>query len=378
VDFDPVIVSAVVETPAVVIDYVRLRHNIDRMAELAQSGSVSLCPHIKTHKSLKIAELQMNAGATGVTASKSTEAEVFACAGIPSITVAYPLIDRTKIDRLLDCMDDNQTRVQFVIDSKAGLKALIESAKSVKQAPSAFVEVDVGLNRCGVNPLSDEALRLVRLLDSSPHIEFSGILSHAGQGYRAQSVDELQSIADTERRLMTEFADRLRKDGIAVPVVSVGSTPTVVRNAGFEGIDEIRPGNYVFMDRTQVALGVAQPKDVAFWIVATVVSVNTRFAIIDAGSKVLSSDVGPHGSSAVQGYGAAYLANASEEPPLTITGLSEEHGFLDHQGRPPMIGTRVAIMPNHSCPAANLAKEYLVINGQSKELWQVDARGPVR
>ena len=212
-----------------------------------------------------------------------------------------------------------------------------------------------------------------------PGVRLAGLLSHAGHAYRSAGGAAIAEIAASERTGMVGLAERLGEAGVEVPAVSVGCTPTVIRNAGFGGITEIRPGNYVYMDRIQVALGVATLAEVALWVAATVVSVNQRYAIIDAGSKVLSSDRGPHGADNVSGYGLAFPLDRSDATPLTIASLSEEHGFVEHGGNPPSVGTPVLILPNHACPVANLARETILIEPDgNREPWPVDARGLVR
>lgn len=375
--FDPDLPAAVGDTPAVAVDLVRLNRNIDRMARRARAGGVALRPHIKTHKSLAIMQRQLAAGAKGITASKSSEAAIFAAGGAPSVTIAYPLLDPAKIDRVLAAAATPQTGLRFVVDSPAGVRALGAAARRTGAMLDALVEVDVGLHRCGIDPGTDAGLALVRTIDADPHVCFAGLLSHAGQAYRAANAEAVRDVARTERRIMIDLAERLRKDGIEVGEVSVGSTPSVVLNDGFEGITEIRPGNYVFMDRTQIALRVAGLADIALWVVATVVSANDRFAIIDAGSKVLSSDAGPHGSDALAGFGLAWHADDPGRGAMTIAALSEEHGFVVHDGKPPAIGTRLVILPNHACPVANLARELMVVEGGTARRWPVDARGCV-
>jgi D-serine deaminase-like pyridoxal phosphate-dependent protein len=208
-----------------------------------------------------------------------------------------------------------------------------------------------------------------------------GILSHAGHAYGAGTVENVRRIAEEERHIMVRVRKRLESAGIHVPEVSVGSTPTVVAAESFEGITEIRPGNYVFMDRTQYALGIASNEQITLSVLATVVSRNDDYLIIDAGSKVLSSDRGPHGSDALEGFGEAFtLEDAVQEQGWIVEKLSEEHGFIRRRGHDdPEIGTRLRIIPNHSCVVANLTDELVMVDGAgAPRIVQVDARGRVR
>jgi D-serine deaminase-like pyridoxal phosphate-dependent protein len=175
---------------------------------------------------------------------------------------------------------------------------------------------------------------------------------------------------------MNDVAQALRASGIEVPCISVGSTPTVCLAPDFGGMDEIRPGNYVFFDRTAMRLGAARADEVALAVFATVVSVNDTTCIIDAGSKSLSSDLGPHGTGGDMGHGEAWAFGTADPGPWRVARLSEEHGFIPHQGRPLRIGTRLMIVPNHSCPVANLADTLVVLSAHAPpRTWAVDARG---
>ncbi len=364
----------VMETPAVVVDLAILKRNLARAAEMSTAYGVQLRPHIKTHKSVRIAWMQIAAGAVGITASKSTEAMKFIHAGIPSVTVAYPIIERSKIGRLLKGGTDHGVAIRFVVDSPAGVRAVAEEASLVGLTVDIQLKVDVGLRRCGVDPTAPESISIARAIADRPQLRFSGILSHAGQAYRASSTAEIRQIARAERELMFSFAQALSAAGISVPMISVGCTPTVVLHDGFDGIDEIRPGNYVFMDLTQVMLGVCQYEDIALTVLATVVSCNDLYAIADAGSKILSSDRGPHGSDKVLGYGLARRLESPGSPAMGVTHLSEEHAFIAHGGNRLRIGERLQIMPNHACSVANLAGKYAVVNESGDvEYWPVDA-----
>ncbi len=374
--------GVVVETPAVLIDSARMAQNIARMAELAAANRVALRPHAKTHKSIAIAERQLALGAAGITVAKPSEAEVFLRAGVASITIACPILDRAKLERTVRTARDHDADVRFIADSDAGIDALVSVGEAQATHLPVLLKVDVGLHRCGVqpqSPQSPQAAALARRLATTSGVRFAGLLSHAGHAYRAGSVADVRQIAVAEREAMTGLAQQLRNGGIEVPEVSVGCTPTVILHGGLDGITEIRPGNYVFMDRIQVALGVAEADGVALWVAATVISSNDRYAIIDAGSKVLSSDLGPHGSTGVRGYGLAWSVDDPGVSPLALANLSEEHGFLEHGGKPPKIGSRVVIMSNHACTVVNLADALAAVAGDgSQEIVAVDARGRVR
>lgn len=366
-----------VSTPAVVMDLTVVCNNLAAAARLACDGGVALRPHVKTHKSLRLAAMQCELGAVGVTAAKPSEAAMFLRAGMPSVTVAYPVLRANLIQKLLDAAADGGGEVRFVVDNQIGLETLADGARRPGRLLPAFMEIDVGLQRCGVNPDTQAAAALAAALDRAPGIHFLGLLSHAGQAYGAAGPVAVRAIAAQERALMASLADRLRRSGIQVEECSVGSTPTVFLNDGFDGLTEARPGNYVFMDLIQVTPGVARPQDVALQVLATVVSANASFAILDAGSKVLSSDRAPHGSETLQGHGLALPQDGGA--PRQIVRLSEEHGFVRQDGRPLRAGERVCVIPNHACPVANLADRYLVADGAGVvEHWPVDARGTVQ
>ena len=180
-----------------------------------------------------------------------------------------------------------------------------------------------------------------------------------------------------ERSLMTGVRDTLFDAGISVPEVSVGSTPTVLAAASLEGVTEIRPGNYTFFDLLPIKVGVVQETDVALTVLATIISKNNEFFVTDAGSKTLTSDTGGHGMASADGFGAAYPYDRylDLDHRLTVAGLSEEHGKLTRDGFDLPVGSKVRIIPNHSCPVANLGRSYTVLDGDRVEVWPVDAAG---
>lgn len=366
-------------TPFVAVHRQRLTANIDRIASLGRRYGLAVRPHAKTHKCPEIARLQIDAGAVGITVAKPGEASVFLRAGVPSVTLAYPVIDPDVVAQLLKEADAAAACVQFVIDSPAGLHALQRAAQGRKDRTRAFVELDVGLHRCGVPPQSALVAELSSALARGSVTSFAGILSHAGHAYGAATADEVAAVAENERSILLAAATTLRAANIEVPCVSAGSTPTVCLARSFEGIDEIRPGNYVFFDRMAVRLGAATQEDIALAVFSTVVSVNDTYCIVDAGSKSLSSDLGPHGTGGDMGHGQAHAFGAHAGRALTVAKLSEEHGFIPHHGQPMEIGTRLVVIPNHSCPVVNLADELVVLSESEKpQAWSVAARGKTR
>ncbi|TMV42049.1 alanine racemase, partial [Thioclava sp. BHET1] len=168
-------------TPCLCIDEARLMANLDRVADMAKDAGVALRPHIKTHKSIRIARAQIARGATGLTASKPEEALIFMRAGIPALTLAYPLLSAAEITPLLAAAATQGTALRLVVDSLQGVHAAATACRDEEMLTEVQIEIDVGLSRCGVNPASADALLLAREIEASSHLSFAGLLSHAGQ-----------------------------------------------------------------------------------------------------------------------------------------------------------------------------------------------------
>jgi D-serine deaminase-like pyridoxal phosphate-dependent protein len=261
-----------------------------------------------------------------------------------------------------------------------GVGALAAAATSAGGTWPVYMEVDTGLKRCGVDPSSETAVAVARAIDAAGGLSFAGLFTHEGHAYGGKTPEGVRAVAAAVKETLAALKARIEKCGIAVPAVSTGSTPTLYANAGWDVSTEARPGNYVFADMTPVKLGLVSPKEVALAVVATVVSANAEYAIIDAGSKTLSSDQAPHSAGGAASYGSAYPLDAAQaEMPFAVARLSEEHGFLALDGRRLEIGARVLIFPNHSCPVANLVDELTVLGeGGSVKHWRVAARGTIR
>lgn len=332
-----------VPTPALFLDLEVLEANLDRMAGRADRLGVRLRPHVKTHKCVEVARKQRAAGAAGITVSTLEEAEVFARHGFGDMTWAFPVIP----DRIGEAA---------AVDQRARLRLLVDRPEAVERLETAghpfhvWLEVDCGDGRSGVDPEGAALVEMAEALAGSAVLTFDGLLTHSGQAYDVDDPARLADIAEVERAVMDRAAERLRDRGLEVPAVSVGSTPAVSRARSLEGVDEIRPGNYAFFDRTQAALGSCEIEDIAVSVAATVVSTRPEAgrSVVDAGALALSKDVGPDDPQAPGGscMGALRAEDGGLREDARLVSLSQEHGLLD-TALP--YGERVRIVPNHSC-----------------------------
>lgn len=340
-------------TPALLVDLDRLEANLARMQERCDRLGVALRPHVKTHKCVEIGRMQRELGARGITVSTLAEARAFAEAGFDDITWAFPAIP----SRLPEAVEiARRATLRLTVDSLEGAAAVEAAAEAAGMRLHVLLEVDCGDHRSGVDPTTADgatyALGLARRLAGSPHLAFDGLLTHSGHAYRARSREAAAEVAEEERSVVTALAERLRAAGVEVPTVSVGSTPAMMALSSpgdLAGVTEARPGNYAYFDLTQVAIGSCRVSDCALSVLATVVSSppGADHSVIDAGALALSKDAGP-GGEASTGMGRLYrsLGSAELAPGLHVSSVSQEHGVLS---TPLPHGTRVRILPNHSC-----------------------------
>ena len=358
------------DTPRIVIDERRLDTNIEDMAVMARKAGVALRPHIKSHKLPQVAHKQLAAGACGITVAKLGEAEVMAEHGIKDIFLANEVMGSEKFERLSALA--RRIRLAVGVDSLEGAQALAEGIRA-HTSLDVLIEVDSGLRRCGVEP-GREVVSLAQEISRLENLHLRGIFTHAGHSYGAADRAELEKIALAEGKVMVESARELRQAGIDIEVVSVGATPTVAISAFTPGVTEIRPGNYVFYDAMQLALGVIPSIEYcSLRVYSTVIShpAPNRW-VLDAGSKALSLDKGAHGHSGVEGHGIII-----GQPKLRIVRLSEEHGVAEGESML-QVGDVVEIVPNHACTVVNLFDEVEVWQGLQRQVWEVAARGKSR
>jgi len=361
-----------IDTPALIVDMDKLEFNINDMAEFARSKNINLRPHIKTHKSPDIAWMQINHGASGIACAKIGEAEIMAAHHVRNIHVVYPIVGRRKVERIVKLMDS--TKIIGLVDCYEQARCLSKVLDKHNITLDATVAIDVGLHREGIQP--ETAVKFFHKVSRLPNINIIGISTHAGHVYAAGSRDDVIRIGREEGEVMVGVAEELRKADFDVEVVSVGSTPTAKIAGNIDGVTEIRPGNYVFYDAIQVALGVVPLERCALKILATIVSKHSqpyRRLVIDAGSKALTLDKGAHGLSLLQGYGVV----AGYENSLLIERLSEEHGVVRVLKDAKLgVGDRMEIIPNHACGVVNQFDiAYGVKRGKVVEVFNIEARG---
>ena len=354
-------------TPAVLVDLDILEKNIARQARRAREAGVRLRPHAKTHKCPEIARMQLAAGAAGISLAKTSEAEVFAEAGFDDIFIAYPVVGLGKPERLL-ALSDRQ-RLAVGTDSVEGARHLSEAFRGAGRRLDVLLKIDVGYHRVGVLP--ENALEAARRVAELPGLTLRGVFTHAGQVYQAETPEAVAQIGTLEGESLVSCAGALRRSGLSIDEVSVGSTPSARHAMRVAGVTECRPGNYVFHDGSQVALGTCGPEDCAMTILATVVSVPApERAVVDAGSKTLSQDtMRPRAN----GHGLI-LGTESR-----LQSLSEEHGVARiEDGDSFRVGDRVRILPNHACVVSNLHDRLFGVRGGRVETeFRIAARGRV-
>jgi D-serine deaminase-like pyridoxal phosphate-dependent protein len=362
-------------TPSPILDVAILERNAKRIGEIAQSNGVQLRPHIKTHKCLEVASIQTRGQSGALTVSTLAEARAFATHGFDDLTYAVP-IEPGKFAQVIELVRQG-TKLSLITDDPNLPELLDKLARCEGIQLDVFLKVDCGYHRCGVEPKSREAFDIPRRITDSKNLRFAGILTHAGHSYNCKSKAELLDVTLQERDSMLELAAGLREVGIEVPKVSIGSTPTITHLDHCDGIDEIRPGNYIFFDAFQATLGSCKFDDCALTVLAAVIHRDWthRTAVIDAGALALSKDRGPIDLNPKCGYGTV-LDLEGKPLGVTLHSLSQEHGVLCELDDTTLellkVGNRVRVVPNHSClTAANHSHYNVLEEDRLVEQWAI-------
>lgn len=353
------------ETPVPVVDLDRLALNLDRMAAYATLHGLRLRPHVKTHKSPRIAAEQLRLGAVGLTCATLREAEVMAevC---DDVFVAYPPVGAARLERLARLPANVQVTV--AADDIHALDALAVAAKLGRRTIDVMVEADLGMHRVGVTS-PDKAVAIARHVERSSSLRFAGLQFYPGH-IRSHVREQDAALAQLGRDIAA-YVEALGDAGLPPGIVSGGSTPAAWRMHEVPGVNEVRPGTYVYNDRTTAQIGACDWEDCALTVLATVVSISVKGqAVIDAGTKAL-------GREPLRAEGDGY-GSLLDHPEVIVSRMSEEHGILDLSGTSwrPRLGDQVRVIPNHVCIAVHLFDEVFGVRGHAVETrWPVAARG---
>lgn len=352
-----------VETPVGCVDLSRVRANARRVAEYAREHALAWRPHVKTHKSREVAGIQLEAGARGLTVATLREAEVMAEL-TDDLLLAYPPVGPAKLTRLMGLPASLDLKV--ALDSDEVLSPLAEAARTAGRSVGVLVEQDVGLGRVGVQS-ADDVVALAHLSETLHGVDFRGLMFYPGH-IRMRGDDQSRHLRELSARV-AETLSALDAEGLSPGIVSGGSTPTLWRSHEVVGLTEIRSGSCIYNDLEALHVGVAGREDLAYTVLATVVSTAVPGrAVVDAGSKALAKEA----RGDADGFGVLL-----ERPEVQVVSLSEEHGVLDLSSTSwrPLVGERVRVVPNHVCVSVNLQDRMLAMDGGRARPMALEGRG---
>lgn len=350
-----------IDTPALLVDYEALLSNINQMAAFFAERSAVLRPHIKSHKCPQIADLQIKAGAIGITCAKVSEAEVFAREGIKDILIANQITGDVKIDRLTDLAKTCDLKV--LVDDPANVEDLDRFCQKKGIQLGILVEVDLGMNRCGVKP-GDDTLQLVKTIASKPHLKFEGLQAYEGHLVLIKDPDQRSEKVIHDFTPLEKTRLLLTEAGFEPRIISGGGTGTFDISGTQTPLTEIQVGSYVFMDQTYLAVRPDFRSSIS--VLSTVVSrpVPERL-VTDAGLKSMTSEFG--------------WPTLLEDIDSEMQYLSEEHAVLTINNPTEVHltgGDKVSFMPSHVCTTVNLHDNYYVHqDGKLIDIWPISARG---
>ncbi|MDD4569414.1 MAG: alanine racemase [Tepidanaerobacteraceae bacterium] len=348
-----------------------MEKNLKDIAIMIKSKAKKIRPHIKTHKIPELAKLQIELGAKGITAAKVSEAEVMAAHGIDDILIANQVVDRQKLDRLVDLA--KKARLSVLVDSQEGLIRLADAVKNADVKIGVYIEIDTGDKRCGIPP--EKASEFAKEIIRHKNLEFIGIETYGARLNHFINIQQLEQIAMDVVNTMITVKTQIERNGIKVKEISIGGTPGVVQLAQLDGPTELRPGVYIFNDVATVFRKAVGFRDCALTVLSTVISKSGNRMIVDAGGKSLSYAR----PGIILGEDTYYGVIKGMEN-LGVKRVSEEHGVFEEEEslNEFVIGEKIEIIPAHACPVVNLFNEiYCHRNGAVEKILKISARGKV-
>jgi D-serine deaminase-like pyridoxal phosphate-dependent protein len=369
-------------TPALILDRGRLEANVARMSARARALGVELRPHMKTAKSAEVGRLATAGHSGAITVSTLKEAEYFAEHGFTDMIYGVG-ISPDKLGRVAR-LQAAGVRVAVVTDNLEVARGIGARAAELGARFEVLIELDTGDGRAGMGPNSEALIEIGKVLDGAAEVSLRGVLTHAGHSYGCHEVADIEAVAESERAGAVAGAERLRAAGLPCPVVSVGSTPTALHARNLDGVTEMRPGVYVFNDVFQAEIGSCTLADVAVSVLATVTGHHRERGeiVIDAGGLALSKDRSTQAAPRDVGYGLVVDAAGGDSlPELHVARVSQEHGVVTAPGGELPFdalapGTRVRVLPNHSCFTAAAYEGYHVVAGGPGTNDEIEAEWP--
>ena len=358
---------AEIDTPALIVDLDALDRNIARMAEFARAAGVRVRPHAKTHKSAAIALRQIAQGAVGQCVQKVGEAEALVRGGIKDILVSNQVVGERKLRRLAALARD--ATIALCFDAPEQVDAAARVAQEFGVELGGLIEIDVGMERCGVAP-GKEAAALARRVADAPNLKFRGLQAYHGRAQHLPSHQQRAQAIASAVDAVRETLEALQAENLTCEIVGGAGTGTFAFEAESGVYNELQVGSYVFMDTDYAKIGnkdggLYTAFEHSLFVLASVISVPTKDrAIVDAGLKSYSGEKGPpwvHGLEDVE-----------------LTNISDEHGRLKigPKAKRLLLGQKVMLIPGHCDPTVNLHDWYVGIrNGRVEALWPVSARG---
>ena len=351
-----IITKEQIETPALLIDLDKLELNIRLMSDYLSDKKAKLRPHFKTHKSPTIAHMQIDAGAKGLCCAKVSEAEVLAAAGIHDILIANQIVDYNKIQRLAGLAKN--TRISVCVDNPINVDELSKAAQAFGSTIYVLVEINIGMDRCGVNT-KEEVLKLAQQISNSKGLVFEGFQAYAGQLSHQVEFEEREKGVEAAVKKVTEIKKHLEKNGLQVKEISGAGTGTHNITGNNTIWTEIQAGSYVFMDTDYSRLGFDFKQSLT--VLATVIHKRPGVAITDAGQKICCKTVGP--------------PSIKNHPELSAE-LSEEHGKILDENNLFQYLQKIEYIPSHCCSTVNMNDYYYCVRGDLLEAtWPILGRG---
>lgn len=366
------------ETPALVLDRLRMARNIARLRDRLAPSGVTLRPHVKTNKSADVTA-SIGAPGTPITVSTLKEAGYFLEHGWRDILYAVGIVP-SKLPHVAELVRRG-AHLTLLLDNVEAAQALAAWCREHGLTVPVLIEIDTDGHRSGVKPEDASLLDIAAALgfEDGRGAWLAGVLTHAGDSYNCRTAEAIEALAEQERAGAVRAAERLRAAGHRAPVVSVGSTPTAHFARSLEGVTEVRAGVFVFFDLVMQGIGVCHTDDIALSVLCTVIGHQREkgWLITDAGWMAMSRDRGTAKQPVDQGYGLVCGLDGQPLPELLMIDANQEHGIVRHRTDPaatPMlpIGTLLRVLPNHACATAAQHDGYEVVAGGTA----VEARWP--